>query len=302
MIWFILGVFLLCLLLFVLTPLLREVPAAGASALATARDQLVQLESDLATGRIGAETAAQTRTALEQRVLELLQDGETASGGSERSMRIARMVAPIVLCVGGVGLYLFLGEPDYRAGPGSEAQILTAADIEGQSLGELVAMLEQRLASDPDAPAMGYILLARSMMRMQRYDDAIAAYETAVSRSDAVAEMSDELAEARAFVEAGGANGMPMLDRGTIDRVQAMSAEDQAAIIEGMVAGLAARLEADPDDIEGWVRLIRARMVLGDTAQAELDFVAAMAAAEGDSEAQADLRELAVDAGLTIAE
>lgn len=301
MIWFILGVFLLCLLLFVLTPLLREVPAAGSSALATARAQLAQLESDLAEGRIGVETAEQTRTALEQRVLELLQDGETG-GGSQRSMRIARMVAPIVLCVGGIGLYLFLGEPDYRAGPGSEAQILTAADIEGQSLGELVAMLEQRLASDPDAPAMGYILLARSMMRMQRYDDAIAAYETAVSRSDAVAEMSDELAEARAFVEAGGANGMPMLDRGTIDRVQAMSAEDQAAIIEGMVAGLAARLEADPDDIEGWVRLIRARMVLGDTAQAELDFVAAMAAAEGDSEAQADLRELAVDAGLTIAE
>ncbi|GAB5458939.1 MAG: c-type cytochrome biogenesis protein CcmI [Henriciella sp.] len=302
MIWFILGVFLLCLLLFVLTPLLREAPATGSSALETARAQLARLESDLAEGRIGAETAAQTRSALEQRVLELLQDREKTSGGSEQSIRIARMVAPIVLCVGGIGLYMFLGEPDYRADPVSDPEILTAGDLEGQSLEELVAQLEQRLASDPDAPAMGYILLARSMMRLQRYNDAIRAYEMAVSRPDAVAEMSDELAEARAFIEAGGANGMPMLDQETIDRVQAMSAEDQAAIIEGMVAGLAARLEAEPGDITGWVRLIRARMVLGDTAQAELDFAAAMAAAEGNSEAQADLRELAADAGLNIAE
>jgi cytochrome c-type biogenesis protein CcmH len=35
--------------------------------------------------------------------------------------------------------------------------------------------------------------------------------------------------------------------------------------IRGMVDGLAARLEADPDDAEGWVRLVRAYGVLGET-------------------------------------
>ncbi|MCR5878867.1 c-type cytochrome biogenesis protein CcmI [Phenylobacterium sp. J367] len=42
---------------------------------------------------------------------------------------------------------------------------------------------------------------------------------------------------------------------------------DQMAAIRGMVDGLAARLKTDPDDPEGWVRLVRAYAVLGETAQ-----------------------------------
>lgn len=39
----------------------------------------------------------------------------------------------------------------------------------------------------------------------------------------------------------------------------------QMAAIRGMVDGLAARLEAQPDDPEGWVRLVRSYAVLGET-------------------------------------
>ena len=42
---------------------------------------------------------------------------------------------------------------------------------------------------------------------------------------------------------------------------------DQAAFIQSMVDRLAARLKAQPDDPEGWARLIRAYGVLGQTAQ-----------------------------------
>ena len=42
-----------------------------------------------------------------------------------------------------------------------------------------------------------------------------------------------------------------------------MSAAEQLAMIEGMVAGLAARLEDSPDDREGWLRLARSYKVLG---------------------------------------
>ena len=44
---------------------------------------------------------------------------------------------------------------------------------------------------------------------------------------------------------------------------------DMDAKIRGMVDGLAARLEADPNDPEGWVRLVRAYGVLGETAKRE---------------------------------
>jgi cytochrome c-type biogenesis protein CcmH len=46
--------------------------------------------------------------------------------------------------------------------------------------------------------------------------------------------------------------------------VAAAAPEDQAQMIRGMVDGLAARLAAQPDDPEGWARLVRAYGVLGD--------------------------------------
>ena len=47
-----------------------------------------------------------------------------------------------------------------------------------------------------------------------------------------------------------------------------MSAEDRAAMVRAMVERLAARLEEDPDDIDGWRRLARAWSVLGEARKA----------------------------------
>ena len=44
---------------------------------------------------------------------------------------------------------------------------------------------------------------------------------------------------------------------------------DQMTAVRGMVAGLAERLKTHPDDPEGWVRLVRAYAVLGETAKRE---------------------------------
>jgi cytochrome c-type biogenesis protein CcmH len=40
---------------------------------------------------------------------------------------------------------------------------------------------------------------------------------------------------------------------------------DQMTAVRGMVAGLAQRLTASPDDPAGWVQLVKAYSVLGDT-------------------------------------
>lgn len=47
-----------------------------------------------------------------------------------------------------------------------------------------------------------------------------------------------------------------------------MSAEDRSAMIQSMVDRLASRLEEEPDDLEGWLRLARAYGVLGRTGDA----------------------------------
>ena len=49
------------------------------------------------------------------------------------------------------------------------------------------------------------------------------------------------------------------------EKASQMSAGDQQAMIRSMVDGLDQKLAANPDNLEGWLRLIRARVVLGDT-------------------------------------
>ena len=54
-----------------------------------------------------------------------------------------------------------------------------------------------------------------------------------------------------------------------VDRIAALGASSGGAPdIAAMVAGLAARLKAQPDDAQGWQRLVRAYAVLGDNAKA----------------------------------
>ena len=65
-----------------------------------------------------------------------------------------------------------------------------------------------------------------------------------------------------------------------IQAAQQMSPEQQQAMIRSMVASLAAKLEANPDDPEGWRRLARAYQVLGDSDKAK-DALAHAEAAQG---------------------
>jgi cytochrome c-type biogenesis protein CcmH len=65
--------------------------------------------------------------------------------------------------------------------------------------------------------------------------------------------------------------GSQKKDGPTVDDVRnadAMPPADRAAMIRGMVDGLATRLEQSPGDVEGWIKLIRSRKVLGETKEA----------------------------------
>jgi cytochrome c-type biogenesis protein CcmH len=48
-----------------------------------------------------------------------------------------------------------------------------------------------------------------------------------------------------------------------VAEAQNMAEGDRSAMIESMVTQLAARLKDEPDDVEGWLRLIRSYVVLG---------------------------------------
>ncbi len=62
-----------------------------------------------------------------------------------------------------------------------------------------------------------------------------------------------------------------------------MNADDRTAMIKGMVANLASRLQENPSDLEGWMRLGRAYQVLGDPAKSADAYAHAASLKPGDT-------------------
>ena len=79
---------------------------------------------------------------------------------------------------------------------------------------------------------------------------------------------------------------------------QKMRPGDQQAMIRGMVDGLAAKLAVNPKDAQGWMRLMRARMVLGETGAAATAYRTGRAAFVGDAGTQAQLDAAAKELGI----
>ena len=74
--------------------------------------------------------------------------------------------------------------------------------------------------------------------------------------------------------------------------------KQQSEMVKGMVDRLANRLKRDPKDADGWMRLMRARMVLGDTEAARQAHQSGLAAFRQDSSAKARLDRAARELGV----
>ena len=77
-----------------------------------------------------------------------------------------------------------------------------------------------------------------------------------------------------------------------------MSPQERMEMIRNMVEGLDERLKEDPNDLSGWLRLVRARMVLGEKDKAKAALERARQAFSGKSDALARLDALAGKLGL----
>ncbi len=122
--------------------------------------------------------------------------------------------------------------------------------------------LEAEIAAG-DAPYESWIALIDAYARAGETDKAKDATARAKERYGSAPFVMQEIARAEARIESGG-QGVRGPTQEQVDAMSRMSPEDREAMIEGMVAGLAARLENEPQDLEGWTMLARSYGVLGE--------------------------------------
>lgn len=140
------------------------------------RDQLAELDRDLAAGTLAPADHAQARAELQRRLL-----ADTAIAPAPQPSRPARHTAlwlALVLPLGATGLYALLGQPaallpqaaTQAAGPGG------SHEVGEDQIMQMVDKLAARLKQNPDDPK-GWAMLARSYHAMGRLPEAEEAFQ-----------------------------------------------------------------------------------------------------------------------------
>ena len=95
-----------------------------------------------------------------------------------------------------------------------------------------------------------------------------------------------------------GGSSAPALSDDAMAAAKDMNETDRGAMIRGMVERLATRLKQNGDDVEGWLRLVRAYMVMGDRDKAKSALTDARRAVANDAERLRQLNEGLKNLGL----
>jgi cytochrome c-type biogenesis protein CcmH len=362
--WFVFALMTAAAIFAVLWPLGRGGPVQNdASEASVYKDQLAEIERDVAAGQIGSPEAEAARVEIGRRLLAAADHARASPTASNLSLRrSAALIALVGLPILSVAFYLPLGSPGLSDFPLAERMRAPAAT---QPLDNLVAQVEAHLEKNP-TDGRGWNVLAPVLTRLGRYDDAVRAYHNSITyngdsadrRADlgealtgaaggvvtaeakaeferAVAMNADEvkahyflglaaeqdgrrdeaasiwralLAQAtpdapwRPLVQAAlvriGAPSAPALPDGAVAAANEMSEADRGAMIQTMVDRLASRLKQNGDDVEGWLRLVRAYMVMGDREKAKSAVADARQAVAVDAEHLRQLNEGLKNLGL----
>ncbi len=160
----------------------------------------------------------------------------------------------------------------------AESMILAA---DGYVSPEAERVLQTALRLDPSLPVARYYA-GIALAQQGRLTDAVGIWERLEADTPPDAPwrgaVLDVLAEARIALQGPAAPGPTPED---MEAAAAMSAEDREAMIAGMVARLDDRLAEESGTPEEWVRLIRARLQLGQPEAAREAYARSQAALSG---------------------
>jgi cytochrome c-type biogenesis protein CcmH len=326
------------------------------------KDQLAEIDADLARGVLAPAEAEAHRTEVSRRLLAVAASGAAASEGRRWFVPVLALMIPALA----FAVYTRVGAPSFPDLPQAER----LANAEGANdLEAMIYKVERHLQKHPD-DANGWEVVMPSYKAMGRFDDAANAMRRLIELQGATADRYADLAEMMLFagnglmpplgaaaaqeavkldaknskgryytalsqaqdgqtslalagfealladspadapwrpavekqiadIKSGGGKAAP--PGPTQEQVNAagnMAPDDQQAMIRGMVDNLAAKLEADPNNIDGWLRLIRARVVLKEVAVAQTALDKARTVFDGNQGALDQLAAIAQELGL----
>jgi cytochrome c-type biogenesis protein CcmH len=330
--WFVFALMTVAAIFAVLLPLGRSGRAQNqGSEVAVYKDQLAEIERDLAAGLIAAPEAEAARVEISRRLLAAAGSEPVSEPTSSLKWRRAAAVLALAgLPLIAIGVYMPLGSPRLQDFPLAQRERGAGS---GMALENLVVQVEQHLEKNP-TDGRGWNVLAPVLVRLGRFDDAVRAYRNSLTYNGESSERRADLGEAIAaaaggvvtaeakteFERAHGLNAddpkanyflglaaeqdgrkddaaniwrallakapadapwrplvqtslarvggggatMPALSDETIAASKDMNEGDRNAMVRGMVERLATRLKQNGDDVEGWLRLVRAYLVMGD--------------------------------------
>lgn len=214
--------------------------------------RLREFDADVALGDIDPDDADAARAEIERAVLtgadtadDRTPNGDSPTRGSAVVPRIAALVVPL----GAALVYLQLGQPDIAV---FDATHPGAGFSEpGASVSFLLEAIEREAAAQPNDVA-AQTILARTYLRLGRYDDAVTAAERvaqlAANDNDARLLLADALS-----MQAGGA--LPPRAVASIDAVLTDDPDNTAALV---LRGIADEQRGDHDAaVARWQRALR---------------------------------------------
>lgn len=184
----------------------------AASNLTVFRDQIAELDADLAAGTIGREQWEAARGDLQRGLLEgsAEEAADVAAQPVSRSKLTAIVVAFAVPLVS-VSVYLLLGSPqglDPKRADAAQAEGGAPHQLSQEQIESMVARLAQRLESNPD-DIEGWVMLARTYGALGRFGEAAGAYAKAEARFPQDAQLLADYADSLAMAQGQSLQGKP---------------------------------------------------------------------------------------------
>ncbi len=272
MIWLIMGILVLGVLLFVARPLyVKQAPKnAPDSETTDYLEKISQIDAQLeAAGEtVDVPVLEAAKIELQRQIIKHNNVG-TQIETPPPALLLSSLF--VIFAFAAIGLYTMGGRPDLTT-PGALQRPVQLENPADMTLEQAVARLEQKLKTDGQNP-QGWILYARSLITLRRYDDAVAAYEKALQLADNNPNVKEELASAKQFIAQQTNTAPPGPSAQQMQDAANMTAQDRQDMINSMVAGLAEKLKDNPKNPDGWIRLLKARRVMGQEAKADITLI-----------------------------